>query len=318
MKIMQNRKKTTDPCSIGVLLFESFSNHCLANAIEPLRAANRLAAQTLYQWDFVSLDGQGVTSSSGLPVTPKSSLSRHSGGEYLFLMPSYGALEQDTALCKRSLRAAGQRFDVLVGMDMGSWLLASAGMLDGVTATIHWDEFARFSETFPDVRAVPDPIVIHDSIQTCGGAMTAFDLVLDLIASHHGRIFATEIRGLFSIAEQRSNQSLSLTVGRGEKRPDEIFSIMKQCIETPIPISDIASRLGISQKQLEKECLKRFQVPPRSLYRKVRLWEVKRLLLNSRYSVVEIAQRCGYQDPSAMTRAFREEFGVTPRQVRSR
>ena len=32
--------------------------------------------------------------------------------------------------------------------------------------------------------------------------------------------------------------------------------------------------------------------------------------------VAEIALRCGYQDASAMTRAFRQEFGATPRRLR--
>jgi AraC-like DNA-binding protein len=32
--------------------------------------------------------------------------------------------------------------------------------------------------------------------------------------------------------------------------------------------------------------------------------------------VAEIALRCGYQDASAMTRAFRSEYGTTPQNLR--
>lgn len=55
-----------------MLLFESFSNHCLANAIEPFRAANSIARRPLYSWQHISLDGGTVTSSSGLPVATSS------------------------------------------------------------------------------------------------------------------------------------------------------------------------------------------------------------------------------------------------------
>jgi len=40
------------------------------------------------------------------------------------------------------------------------------------------------------------------------------------------------------------------------------------------------------------------------------------LARDTELSVAEIAVRCGYQDASAMTRAFRAEFGTTPRALR--
>ena len=62
------QKSDNNPQKIGILLFERFSNHCLANGVEPLRAANTLLGRDVYEWKFMSLDGAGVTSSSGLPV----------------------------------------------------------------------------------------------------------------------------------------------------------------------------------------------------------------------------------------------------------
>jgi hypothetical protein len=104
---MQN-SRTSAPCrTVGVLLFDRFSNHCLANAIEPLRAANTFAGRTLYRWSFLSLDGAQVTSSSGLPVQPETTLARHPGGDYLFLMPSYGFRDQAGPATARALRSAG-------------------------------------------------------------------------------------------------------------------------------------------------------------------------------------------------------------------
>lgn len=55
--------ETHDVC---VLLFPRFSNHCLANAIEPFRATNVLLTREAYRWRFVTLDGEAVVSSSGL------------------------------------------------------------------------------------------------------------------------------------------------------------------------------------------------------------------------------------------------------------
>jgi AraC-like DNA-binding protein len=48
------------------------------------------------------------------------------------------------------------------------------------------------------------------------------------------------------------------------------------------------------------------------LYRRIRLAEARRRILETTQSVAEIAGRCGYGDPAAMTRAFRAAFGATP------
>ena len=45
--VMLNPQQITPPRSVGVLLFPAFSNHCLANAVEPLRGANMLSRRAL-------------------------------------------------------------------------------------------------------------------------------------------------------------------------------------------------------------------------------------------------------------------------------
>ena len=87
---MQTTTIQPAPREIAILLFDRFSNHCLANAVEPFRAANMLSRKELYRWQFVTWDGRDVVSSSGLPVTPGARLADHPGGDYLFLLPSYG------------------------------------------------------------------------------------------------------------------------------------------------------------------------------------------------------------------------------------
>lgn len=309
--------KSSETChTIGVLLFDAFSNHCLANAIEPLRAANTLARKQLYRWQFLSLDGRGVISSSGLPVQPEAALAQHGGGDYLFVMPSYAFATHATDACARALRAAQKRYHTLVGMDMGSWLLASAGLLDGRRATIHWDELVNFAETFPDVEVSDDRVVAAGNILSCGGVTTAFDLVSALIEQHHGPMLRLEVASLFmhgeTAAPPRANRSLPRN-----RRGETTVALMRRNLETPLPIPQIARRVGLSQKALLEICQKRYGMGPRQLYRAIRLREVRRLLEATDLKIEEIAGRCGYASASAMTRAFQQEFDHTPSTLRS-
>jgi transcriptional regulator GlxA family with amidase domain len=56
---------------------------------------------------------------------------------------------------------------------------------------------------------------------------------------------------------------------------------------------------------------------PGQLYRHIRLSAARQLVEGSTASIAEIAVRCGYDDPTALTRAFRQRFGAAPRAFRS-
>ena len=302
-------------CRVGVLLFDAFSNLCLANAVEPLRAANTLARRRLYEWQFLSMDGAPVTSSGGLPVTPELPLTQ-AAGDILLVMPSYRFRDHARAANLRGLRAAARRWPVLAGLDTGSWLLAAAGLLDGYRATIHWDELAALAETFPEVDVAPERFVTDRNRLSCGGGVTGLDLALDLIRRRNGPMLAIEVAALFMHGTRPLTPDLP-DLPPGDGLVHAAVALMRRSLEQPLPVPEIAAALGTDRKTLERAFAKGLGTSPRAVAKAVRLREARRLAEHTRQSVAEIATRCGYADASALTRAFRAEFGLTPRDCRS-
>lgn len=311
MQIWKSGEKTLQ---VSVLLFDQFSNHCLANAIEPLRAANTLARKQLYRWRFFSVDGAPVTSSSGLPVTPETALTHSGSGDLLFVMPSYDFLHHTNTQNLRAIRAAAKRHSTIAGMDMGAWLLAAAGLLDGYRATVHWDELQSAAETFPQVEFVSDRFIIDRDRLTCGGVTTAFDLVLHLLGQQHGAMLALEVAALFMHGTRPINSDWPAS---DNQLVHATTAFMRQNLETPVPIPKVAAAIGLPHKTLETLFTRETGATPQAIYKALRLREARRLTEHSTYSIAEIATRCGYSDPAAMTRAFKAEFGLTPRQNRA-
>jgi len=299
---------------LNILLFDGFSNLCLANFLEPFRAANTLSRSPVYGWQCLSLDGTAVLSSSKLSVTPDAAFADQTG-DVLAVMPSYGFREADNVMLWRKLRAAAGRHRVVAGLDTGSWLLASAGLLEGARATIHWEELSQFEEAFPQVSVVRDRFVVDGDRLTCSGALAAFDLAQFLIADEHGPVLALEV-GEFLMLDRRSGEMLppmrsrSLLVNRAWK-------VMQANLEVPLSIGSIAKSLGCSQKTLETRMRADLGTTPDALYRRLRLNYARKLVVETGQSVAEIAGRCGYENASAMTRAFRQTFGQAPRDLRA-
>jgi transcriptional regulator GlxA family with amidase domain len=296
------------PTQISILLFDRFSNHCLANVLEPLRAANDLSSQQVFEWNIVVLGGQRVRSSSGLRLEADAQLA-DMRGDILMDMPSYGFLTHANVTSSRALRAAARRFDILAGLDTGSWLLAEAGLLDGYRATIHWDELDRFSERFSDIDVQKEAVIYDRDRITCGGASTAFALAMQMIEKQHGAALRLRVEHLFSGAYAQR------PVRRGGIAARAV-DLMRAHIEEPLPIAQLAQQLGRSQKHLEQQMLARLGAAPQVIYRRIRLERARQLSLDTTISVAEISVRCGYQDASAMTRAFRSEYGTTPQALR--
>lgn len=305
-----------EPVAVDILLFDSFSNHCLANLLEPLRAANDLARRTIFDWQILTLDGAACVSSSGLKVLADAPVEAQRSQGLFFVVCSYGYRELDNKAHRRLLRKASRRAASVIGMDTGAWLLAGAGLLDGRKATVHWDVAEVMAETFPNATILEQSYVVDGNVITSGGAATAFDLAQHLIAENAGQLLSLDVGALFT---RDALQMGAIAAFRPASRiTAHALSVMHSAIEEPLTVRQVAERIATTQKQLERRFQDEFGASPNQVYRFLRLTAVRRLLENTRLPISEIALRTGYHDASAMSRAFRQQFGIAPRELRRR
>lgn len=301
--------------SVSVVLFDRFSNHGFANALEPLRAANTFLDRPAYRWRILTLDGGPVRTSAGVTIMPDGRFDAEATGDTLILLPSYGYQDFATPALSRTLRAASRRFATLIGLDGGAWLLAAAGLLDGRRATIHFDEFDAFAERFPEVRAERSRWVDDGDRLTAAGAVTAFEMMMALIARTHGTALTLRIASLFSAPDPSAPGPLAPK--GGDRRVARIVTLMENTVEQPLAMPALADLAGVNQREMEARFAAAFGATPQRVYTRIRLTAAHRLVMDTRLSVAEIAGRTGYENASAFTRAFRRSFGQTPRAVRA-
>ena len=144
--------------------------------------------------------------------------------------------------------------------------------------------------------------------------MTAYEMVLRMIGDTHGEALRMEVAALFMQGETEQWQHGAHPVAG---LVSAALEIMRQNIEEPLRMLEVAKRLEMSQRKLERLFVAELGAGPQKVYRRMRLQAARRLVEQTGLTIVEIAIRCGYRDPSAMTRAFGEEFGVSPREVRA-
>src|ERR1700676_1525635 len=72
-------------CKYAFLTLPNYSLIAVANAIEPLRMANRLVGKEIYQWSVVSMDGLAADASSSLNLSPTGALDTLGAADILFV-----------------------------------------------------------------------------------------------------------------------------------------------------------------------------------------------------------------------------------------
>jgi len=311
--MMQIWTKPRGTCTtIAFVLFDRFSNLCLANCLEPLRAANTVSRAGLFEWRIITLTGAPARSSSGMQVLPHDALGDLERCDYLFILASYDHILHDTSAARRALRSAAKRAGTVVGMDTGPWLMASAGLLAGRRATLHWDLQDAFAERFLDVEVERSRVTRDGPVITCAGAMSALDLMMELIAHHAGTAARLDVEDQFMHGSDTSAappQSDALVRGGLEQ--------MRANVEKPLPLDAIAARLRCQPRTLDRHFRRALGAPPGTVYRHLRLSEARKLLDSTALPVGEIAVRCGYDSPAALARAMRGRYGLAPTALRA-
>ncbi len=303
------------PIKISFLLFDQFSNNSLGNCLEPLRASNSFVTSPIFEWQFLTIDGQSVHSSSGLPILPDAALSDLGRCDYLLINSSYGFEQNDTAKTRIALQKAAKFTDTIVGLDTGAWLMAAAGLLTDKSATIHWDVFDDFAERFPSVNAKRKRVVEDGNRITCAGAISSFDLSLTIISKHLGQSSKVDLEAFFM---HHDTPFMAHSHQKDARDPlvNKALSLMHSYIENPLSRTALAEQLSCQAKTLDRRCIGEFGATAGQIYRHIRLSAAQQLVTSTSLSIFEISLRCGFQNPSAMTRAYKARFGVTPTQNR--
>jgi transcriptional regulator GlxA family with amidase domain len=153
-----------------------------------------------------------------------------------------------------------------------------AGLLDGYTCTIHWENQPGFIEEFPEINVTSSLFEIDRDRFTGAGGTSALDMILALISSQHGVTLATQVAEniLHSpIRQPGEHQRMSLPARIGARHPKmvEIIEQMEQNLEEPLSPSVLAKQAGLSTRQLERLFRRYLDRSPKRYYLELRLEE---------------------------------------------
>lgn len=308
---------------ITFILVEEFSHLAFSCAVEPLRIANWVSEEQLYDWSMISEDGERAVCSNGLVTLVHGGLDDIPKTDQLFVLSGIHMRNHVTRPLLATLRRERAQGTPIGALCSGAWVLAKAGFLDGMQAAIHWEYHDAFMEAFPEVNLVRSVFVADEKHITASGGTATADLMLHLIERDHGAELAVAVADQMvynAVRNATAKQRVSLQSRNGMRNAHlaRSIEIMRDSIETPVSPSEIAERLGISTRQLERLFGKYLNTSPKKYLMEMRLERAQKLLLQTEASITEVAFACGFENPGHFSRVYRSSFGVTPHSQRNK
>lgn len=183
------------PLRAGILVVNGVYNTELAAPFDVLQHT-RFHTQPGMEVFTVSPDGQPITTFEGLKLTPDYAFANAPAIDVLVVPSARGSMDSD--LQNQALidwvKKTGTQARNVVSLCDGAFILAKAGLLQGIPATTFPDDYGRFSQQFPDIDLrINVSFVDAGKVITSQGGARSYEATMHLVNRLYGRQVAAGI-----------------------------------------------------------------------------------------------------------------------------
>ena len=313
---------------ITLLLAEHSSQATAALALEVLDAANRFSAPEgpPFILNVASLDGLPVSNALGRSMSVDAALDSLERTDLVLIPGFLFSLREALPSFDRYrpwLRRQHQQGAVIASMCTATFMLAEAGLLDGVEATTHWAFADLMRRRYPAVHLDERRILCEDGrLISSAGASAAMDLLLHLIRRFASRELAQQCSRYLLIDNVRSEQSVyiswSMPRGHGDEAVLRVQDWMEANFTEPCAIDELATAFGFGVRNFKRRFKDATGYAPLAYFQALRLEKAKQLLETTRLGFDVITSRVGYEDSNSFRRLFCQRVGISPAAFRKR
>ncbi|MDN3519821.1 helix-turn-helix domain-containing protein [Aquisalimonas lutea] len=223
-----------------------------------------------------------------------------------------------------ALVAAYQRGAEVVGLCMGTYVLAYAGLLDGRRAATHWGLEQDFLHRFPAVRLDTNALYVDDArCITSAGTAAGLDCCLYLVRQRHGGAVANRVARRMVIPPYREGGQAQfiehpVPTSTRDGRVNDLLEYLRTHLDGPHSLDALARRVSLSRRSLTRHFQRATGLSVGEWLQAERLRRSQELLETSAHSVETIAGLVGFPSAAALRQHFRARFGATPTEWRRR
>jgi transcriptional regulator GlxA family with amidase domain len=222
-----------------------------------------------------------------------------------------------------ALRRAHARGARMVGLCLGSFPLAEAGLLDGKTATTHWEAADVMSKRFPKVKIDPDVLYVADGeLLTSAGVAAGLDCCLHLLRESCGAEIANRVARRLVIAPHRQGGQAQfierpVPASNSDNRFSQVLDWINANLGQEHSIDSLADRAAMSRRNFTRHFRQATGMSFKQWLSGQRLAHAQRMLESGDASIEVVAMKAGFGTAISLRQHFRAALRTSPSAYRA-
>ncbi|SDS85305.1 GlxA family transcriptional regulator [Actinoplanes derwentensis] len=205
----------------------------------------------------------------------------------------------------------------IVSLCTSSFILAAAGLLDGLRATTHWALADEFTRLFPHVDLDPSVLFVDNGrILTSAGAAAGIDLCLHLVRRDHGAAIAGSAARRCVIAPWRDGGQAQFIERVVPRQTDTSTTRTREWalsrLGEPLALTDLAAHANMSVRTFSRRFTAETGSSPNQWLIQQRVDHARHLLETSDLPVDRVAAAVGFGSATLLRRHLQTTLGLPP------
>jgi transcriptional regulator GlxA family with amidase domain len=216
------------------------------------------------------------------------------------------------------LRHAHARGVQIVGLCLGAFPLAEAGILDGKTVATHWEAASLLARRYPKVKVDQDVLYVDEgNILTSAGVAAGLDCCLHLLRRLCGADIANKVARKILVAPHRDGGQAQfierpLPVSNSEGRFAQVLDWAEKHLQQEHSIDALAERAAMSRRNFTRHFRLATGTSVKQWLLNQRLIHAQRLLETSEVSIEVVAHEAGFGTALSLRQHFRTALRTSP------
>jgi len=221
-----------------------------------------------------------------------------------------------------ALRKASQRGAKLVGLCLGSYVLAAAGLLNGRRATTHWAWADDLADRYPQIQVDRDVLYVDEGeIITSAGGAAGIDCCLHILRTLHGAEVASRVARRMVVPPHRQggqSQYIEQPLRRSPAvdRFAQALAGGHHNLDQPHSLDALAARVFMSRRTFTRRFSQATGTTVGKWLLNQRLALAQRLLETTGKPIDQIAQEAGFGSEVSLRQHFNKVLRTSPARYR--
>lgn len=221
------------------------------------------------------------------------------------------------------IRAAHLRGARLCTICSGVFVLAAAGVLDGMRVTTHWRYAEKLAQRFPKIIVEAENLYIDSGqVITSAGSAAGLDMLLHLVRRDYGAKVGNQVAQRLVVAPHREGgQAQFVPRPMAHDEQGRLSKLMQHVRSYPAldhSIKSMAQQANMSPRTLQRQFQEATGLGPIEWLIRERVAIVKDLLESPEIALAKVAQMAGFGSEESLRRHFRRLVATSPGAYRRR